>query len=74
MTDPKPITLTQVDAEDYESAYVPQPFLVVGPVPSTTDVDADISAYFEAISGYDDGETQTLKSVSGVLTWVTDEA
>lgn len=33
MASPKPITLTQVDAEDYESVFEPQPFVVVGPIP-----------------------------------------
>lgn len=33
MVSPKPITLTQVDAGDYESAFEPQPFVVVGPIP-----------------------------------------
>lgn len=34
MVAPKPITLTQVDEADYDSAFDPQPFVVVGDVPS----------------------------------------
>lgn len=32
----------------------------------------DAQAYFEAVAGYDAGETQILKHVNGVLTWVTE--
>lgn len=31
--DPKPITLSQVDEADFDGAFDPQPFVVVGPVP-----------------------------------------
>lgn len=30
---PKPVTLTQVDADDYDSALAPQPLVVVGEIP-----------------------------------------
>lgn len=33
---------------------------------------AQVSLKVDLIAGYDAGETQTLKHVSGVLTWVTD--
>lgn len=33
MVQPKPVSLTQIDAEDYDGAFEPQPLLVVGPVP-----------------------------------------
>lgn len=33
MADPKPISLTQVDAEDFDGDYAPQPFVVVGDIP-----------------------------------------
>lgn len=33
---------------------------------------ADVDDFYTTISGYDAGETQTLKHVNGVLTWVTD--
>ena len=44
---------------------------------SLTTVASDPSDYAPeplvlVVPGYDAGETQTLKSVSGVLTWVTD--
>lgn len=35
MVQPKPIELTQVDAEDYDGSQEPQPFVVVGPIPGT---------------------------------------
>lgn len=33
MVSPKPVSLTQVDAEDYDGAFEPQPLVVVGPIP-----------------------------------------
>jgi hypothetical protein len=33
---------------------------------------AQVALKVDQITGYDGGETQTLKHVSGVLTWVTD--
>lgn len=33
MVDPRPISLTQVDADAYTGAFDPQPFVVVGPIP-----------------------------------------
>lgn len=36
MPDPKPITLEQVDTGDYEGAYDPQPFLLVGELPEAS--------------------------------------
>lgn len=38
----------------------------------TLALQSDVAAYFSEIPGYDAGETQTLKNVAGVLTWVTD--
>lgn len=35
MPSPKPITLTQIDTEEYTSPNAPQPFVVVGSIPST---------------------------------------
>lgn len=35
MVQPKPIELTQVNAEDYDGSQEPQPFVVVGPIPGT---------------------------------------
>lgn len=35
MANPAPITLTQVDTEDYDSIYAPKPFVVVGDIPLT---------------------------------------
>ncbi len=63
MADPKPIALTSVASNAYDGP-APQPFVAVGGVPGAFDA--------AEITGYDAGETQTLKSVSGVLTWVTD--
>lgn len=34
--------------------------------------DVEVQTYLQSITGYDAGETQTLKNVNGVLTWVTD--
>lgn len=67
--DPKPITLDQIDEGDYEGAYEPQPFIVVGDVPVPT---YDLAAGLAAIAGFDDEETQTLKNTAGVIAWVTD--
>lgn len=39
MTNPKPITLTQVDAVNYEGAGDPQPFVVVGDIPGAGGLD-----------------------------------
>jgi len=64
---PKPISLTQIDEGEYDGPRAPQPFLVVGEMPGGGDT-FDLTA----LDGYDEGETQTLKNVSGVLTWVTD--
>ena len=68
---PKPISLTQVATNTYAGAGDPQPFVVVGDIPGGSG-----GAAFDPteLAGYDDGETQTLKNVNGVLTWVTDEA
>lgn len=33
MVSPKPVSLTQVDAEDYDGVFEPQPLVVVGPIP-----------------------------------------
>lgn len=33
---------------------------------------ADVEDFYTTITGYDAGETQTLKNVNGVLTWITD--
>lgn len=33
MVSPKPVSLTQVDTEDYDGAFEPQPLIVVGPIP-----------------------------------------
>ena len=33
MTNPKPISLTQVDAGDYDSPFAPEPMVVVGDMP-----------------------------------------
>ena len=33
---------------------------------------ADVQDFYQTISGYNAGATQTLKNISGVLTWVTD--
>lgn len=33
MVQPRPVSLTQVDTEDYEGAFEPEPLLIVGPVP-----------------------------------------
>lgn len=63
--DPKPISLTQVDAEDYDSPNAPQPFVVVGPVP--------LAAALADIAGYDAQEVQTLTNDEGELKWVTVE-
>lgn len=68
---PKPISLTQVDAIDYTGTHDPQPFVVVGDVPGGATV-GTVTAVLEALDGYDAEETQTLKNVEGVLTWVTD--
>lgn len=63
MADPKPITLTQTDTNP--GANEPQPMVMVGQL----DVDTlDLTG----VADYDAGETQTLKHVSGTLTWVTD--
>lgn len=37
MADPKPVTLTYVDPEDYTGAYEPQPLAVVGASPEVAD-------------------------------------
>lgn len=36
MPNPKPVTLTQIDAADYEGAGDPQPLVIVGDVPAGT--------------------------------------
>lgn len=59
--DPKPISLTQDDGS--YAGPDPQPMTVVG---GTAILD------YTGIAGYDAAETQTLKHVSGTLTWVTD--
>lgn len=68
MPAPKPISLTQVDAEDYDGP-TPQPYAVIGEVPIP---EYDLAAALEAITGFDDEETQTLKNTEGVIAWVTD--
>lgn len=67
----KPVTLTQIDAINYESNNDPQPLVVVGPIPGSATV-GTVTAALEALDGFDEEETQTLKNVEGVLTWVTD--
>lgn len=65
----KPVVLTQ---EDTNTAYGnPVPLKIVGDIPEGA-ITVALGDFFEGITGYDAGETQTLKSVSGVLTWVTD--
>lgn len=66
MAAPKPITLTQVASS---TGPAPQPMVVVGGVPVG---EADLLTVLESVDGYDVEETQTLKHVSGVLTWETD--
>lgn len=68
---PKPISLTQVDEINYTGVNDPQPFVVVGDVPGGATV-GTVTAALEALTGFDEEETQTLKNVEGVLTWVTD--
>lgn len=60
---PKPIVLTQSDTNP--EVYDPQPMVVVGSLPAGA---VDLTS----LPGYDAGETQTLKNVTGTLTWVTD--
>lgn len=66
--DPKPITLTQVTADGYTGPE-PQPMVVVGAFDTYL---TNFVAAMTQLDGYDAGETQTLKNVSGTLTWVTD--
>lgn len=61
MADPKPIVLTQTDTNP--SSQDPQPLIVVG---------GNAVLDYTEIADYDAAETQTLKHVSGELTWVTD--
>lgn len=35
MVQPKPVSLSQVDAEDYDGPFEPQPLVVVGPLPAS---------------------------------------
>lgn len=55
MADPKPIALSQVDAEDYVGAGAPQPFVVVGPVPvpEQTVTIADIPGLQDILDDYE---------------------
>lgn len=62
MTSPKPITI--VNAAPADASLTPQPFSVESLPGDALDV--------TAITGYSGAATQTLKHVSGVLTWVTD--
>lgn len=65
MTTPKPISVTQ-SATNPDTHGDPQPFVVVGTFPPEA---VDLTA----IEGYDAGKaSQTLKSVLGVIKWVTD--
>ena len=70
MVAPKPVTLTNIPEGDYDGENAPQPLVVVGAMPGGGGGDTfDLTD----IAGYDAGEDQTLKNLSGTFTWVTDE-
>lgn len=60
--EPKPVTLVQVDAEDYSGAGEPQPVVVVGPLPGVV------------VPAPPETGDYTLTAVDGELTWVEVEA
>lgn len=49
----------------------PKPYVVEAASAATNDAQP-ISLDLTQVAGYDVGETQTLKHVTGTLTWVTD--
>jgi hypothetical protein len=49
----------------------PKPLILQGAVATGYDPEP-VSLDLTAVAGYDAGETQTLKHISGTLTWVTD--
>lgn len=69
MTSPKPIVLTHEATNPETNA--PEPLVIVGDIPDAA-VEAAVLAYLEGIADYDAAETQTLKNVTGTLTWVND--
>ena len=70
MAEPKPITLIRTPEENYTGVYAPEPFNVIGEFPPLGV--EEIQLTLEALPGFDIAETQTLKNVSGVVSWVTD--
>lgn len=61
MPAPKPITLTQVDAIDYEGN-VPAPFILVGDIPELAPATDD------QVAGYvDDTDSDTREAVDGAI-------